>query len=59
MVRPDRRIAPLEEIAREQNQRDQHQKHRYVPDAGRGRPDLGSVIARSRKTPDDQNQADR
>ena len=49
----------LKTIAREQNERDQHQKHRDVPGPGRGRPELGRVIARSRESPDDQHEADR
>jgi hypothetical protein len=51
-------MASLEEIACQQNQRDQHQKHRNVAGSGRRRPELGSVIARSRESPHDQNQAD-
>ena len=55
----DRNMASLEEIAREQNQRDQHQKHRDVPSAMRRRPELGGVVTRSREAPDDQHEADR
>src|ERR1700733_7303415 len=59
MMGQDRNMASLEEKAREQNERDQHQKHRDVTGARRERPELGSVITRSRESPDDQNEADR
>ena len=55
----DRDMALLEEIAGEQQHRDEHQRDGRVTGAFRRRPEHGRVEARLGKSPDDQHEADR